>query len=300
MSSDIAVPQSQIDKYKSRISYLERENNELRASKLQLVMSTAIEIDRLRQYIYSIQQKRPIHPKNTEIDEKEEESLVITPAITPAMVAVCEHCGSATKVENNYFITVSSAGGPNQGSGPGGVYDRNIISVANVSNEEIEDDRINEEKDNYHAESDYYNEEDDGKQGSLDDNMSSDDDDHDVVNDYSSDDHANTIINNYITPGRVSIISTNDSFVHTRGMSNTNLPSFDNNQSMGEHADIPLPDNFMDDSFVICDFCTSNLPLEFVRKYPDTMQCSKCCAFFEFIFLCNECGKCVCSECYEY
>ena len=51
---------------------------------------------------------------------------------------------------------------------------------------------------------------------------------------------------------------------------------------------------------VVCDHCTSTLPLQFVRKYPDTMECSKCFSFFEYIFLCNECGKCVCSECYDY
>merc|ERR1712154_138371 len=108
-------------------------------------------------------------------------------------------------------------------------------------------------------------------------------------------------MDSFITPGRV---SRRVSIIHTRGntvhITASDYPSMLNEQSMGEHADIPLPDNFMDDSFVICDHCTSNLPLQFVRKYPDTMQCSKCSAFFEFIFLCNECGKCVCSECYEY
>eukprot|EP01083_Nonionella_stella_P094771 266006_1 len=263
MTSFVTVPKAQIDKYQTRIQDLEQENTDLRNSKLKLIMSTSKEIERLRQYIHTLTlATQTTKNKTQEMEETEEKS-----------VTICEHCGSASNVNNNYYISISSTGGP----GPGG----------RVSDHPCHDDA----NDSVHY--DEY-EEDDGKQVSL-DHMSSDDDDQDVDIDVNID-------MNVTTPGRVSVIyngtgPTRGNSVH---LTVQDLPHFGDEHSMGEHADIPLPDNFMDDSFVICDHCTSNLPLQFVRKYPDTMQCSKCSAFFEFIFLCNECGKCVCSECYEY
>ena len=110
-----------------------------------------------------------------------------------------------------------------------------------------------------------------------------------------------------VTPGRESVISIK-SFMSGAGITPGNVMDDDDHfrslgpglGPLGEHSSIPVPDNLMDASFVICEDCTSNLPLQYVRPNKDRMQCTKCASYFECIFLCNTCGKSVCEECYQY
>ena len=50
----VTVPRAQIEEYEKTIQDLQHQNNELVASKLKLIASTAKEIDRLRRYIHSL------------------------------------------------------------------------------------------------------------------------------------------------------------------------------------------------------------------------------------------------------
>lgn len=260
----------------SQISKLQFENAQLLESKFKLIKNTAKEIDRLRKYIYSltitIQQ---LKKENIIREENKEEKEFITPDYIEAdyiqddeKFILCQHCGNITNITNMNISTSSSSSSVNNDIAPG--------DIVEYEEYEEEEEEVEEEEKEAYIVVDIGDEEEDEKE-TITTRMS---------------DH----YDHHITPGRVSRVTRGNSVL----LDPNDLPTIINEQSMGEHADIPLPENLMDDAFVICDYCTNNLPLQFVRKYPDTIECSKCLEFFEFIFLCNECGKCVCADCYEF
>ena len=220
----VTVPRARIEGYEKTIQDLQHQNNALIASKLKLIASTAKEIDRLRQYIHSLTPQptatATTYTKNLDIEEKEQ--TIVTPSDIET-ITFCEYCGSASNVNNNYFISISSVGA--------------------APNESPQQQHHQNQGDPGYIDQSQLNEEEEKKAEILyEDSLSDDhDDDHDVIDDYLSDNEHSSISqqDTFITPGRPSII--------TRGNS---LPHDANKESMGEHADIPLPDNFMDDSFV--------------------------------------------------